>query len=167
MGVLFLLFASRRRHTRCALVTGVQTCALPIFGLPYRSRGSHIGRKSQEHEGGRSPVCPMLLLVCGPDKSPQPSHRTSCMGAVVIARTRDNRNRHQSRDLPPVAPLGQLDQIVGAHDPDEPAVRVKADQLFERIDRIARAQFGLRSEENTSELPSLMLISYSVFCLKT
>src|SRR3546814_7804600 len=27
------LFSSRRRHTRCALVTGVQTCALPIsFG---------------------------------------------------------------------------------------------------------------------------------------
>src|SRR3546814_2840385 len=25
------LFSSRRRHTRCALVTGVQTCALPIF----------------------------------------------------------------------------------------------------------------------------------------
>src|SRR3546814_14204614 len=23
--------ASRRRHTRCALVTGVQTCALPIY----------------------------------------------------------------------------------------------------------------------------------------
>src|SRR3546814_3811920 len=27
---LVLFFASRRRHTRCALVTGVQTCALPI-----------------------------------------------------------------------------------------------------------------------------------------
>src|SRR3546814_6213699 len=25
------LFSSRRRHTICALVTGVQTCALPIF----------------------------------------------------------------------------------------------------------------------------------------
>src|SRR3546814_10089398 len=25
-------FSSRRRHTRCALVTGVQTCALPIWG---------------------------------------------------------------------------------------------------------------------------------------
>src|SRR3546814_6071431 len=25
-------FSSRRRHTRCALVTGVQTCALPICG---------------------------------------------------------------------------------------------------------------------------------------
>src|SRR3546814_10256137 len=29
-------FSSRRRHTRCALVTGVQTCALPIW----RRRGS-------------------------------------------------------------------------------------------------------------------------------
>src|SRR3546814_8460139 len=26
-------FSSRRRHTRCALVTGVQTCALPIFAF--------------------------------------------------------------------------------------------------------------------------------------
>src|SRR3546814_7280077 len=27
------VFSSRRRHTRCALVTGVQTCALPILFL--------------------------------------------------------------------------------------------------------------------------------------
>src|SRR3546814_8405970 len=26
-------FSSRRRHTRCAVVTGVQTCALPISGV--------------------------------------------------------------------------------------------------------------------------------------
>src|SRR3546814_8695460 len=30
------LFASRRRHTRCALVTGVQTCALPISVIAAR-----------------------------------------------------------------------------------------------------------------------------------
>src|SRR3546814_2534913 len=29
--MVLLFFSSRRRHTRCALVTGVQTCALPIF----------------------------------------------------------------------------------------------------------------------------------------
>src|SRR3546814_1123400 len=29
------LFSSRRRHTRCALVTGVQTCALPICSIDY------------------------------------------------------------------------------------------------------------------------------------
>src|SRR3546814_10346026 len=30
---VFLFFSSRRRHTRCALVTGVQTCALPIYAV--------------------------------------------------------------------------------------------------------------------------------------
>src|SRR3546814_4863604 len=30
--VCSLVFSSRRRHTICALVTGVQTCALPIYG---------------------------------------------------------------------------------------------------------------------------------------
>ena len=27
---IYFFFSSRRRHTRCADVTGVQTCALPI-----------------------------------------------------------------------------------------------------------------------------------------
>src|SRR3546814_171537 len=31
---MFFVFSSRRRHTRCALVTGVQTCALPILIVP-------------------------------------------------------------------------------------------------------------------------------------
>src|SRR3546814_4623694 len=31
MGSHVFCFSSRRRHTRCALVTGVQTCALPIY----------------------------------------------------------------------------------------------------------------------------------------
>src|SRR3546814_5894419 len=34
-------FSSRRRHTRCALVTGVQTCALPI--LRTQKMGSYPG----------------------------------------------------------------------------------------------------------------------------
>src|SRR3546814_7302376 len=33
-GFSFFFFSSRRRHTSCALVTGVQTCALPISGNP-------------------------------------------------------------------------------------------------------------------------------------
>src|SRR3546814_2838944 len=31
-------FSSRRRHTVCALVTGVQTCALPIYHKSYTDR---------------------------------------------------------------------------------------------------------------------------------
>src|SRR3546814_19518099 len=30
---MLFVFSSRRRHTRCALVTGVQTCALPIYSV--------------------------------------------------------------------------------------------------------------------------------------
>src|SRR3546814_14291311 len=30
---MFCFYSSRRRHTRCALVTGVQTCALPILRI--------------------------------------------------------------------------------------------------------------------------------------
>src|SRR3546814_4931577 len=36
--VLLFFFSSRRRHTRCALVTGVQTCALPILRNLYPHR---------------------------------------------------------------------------------------------------------------------------------
>src|SRR3546814_20505460 len=37
-------FSSRRRHTRCALVTGVQTCALPIYRI-FRDYARSQGRK--------------------------------------------------------------------------------------------------------------------------
>src|SRR3546814_1330989 len=37
--MFWCFFSSRRRHTRCALVTGVQTCALPIWFLFIASAG--------------------------------------------------------------------------------------------------------------------------------
>src|SRR3546814_7406330 len=40
--VLFF-FSSRRRHTRCALVTGVQTCALPISLHARGAEGAGVG----------------------------------------------------------------------------------------------------------------------------
>src|SRR3546814_9507837 len=40
------LFSSRRRHTRCALVTGVQTCALPISRW-YAAIGRHPQLREQ------------------------------------------------------------------------------------------------------------------------
>src|SRR3546814_20826672 len=36
--ICIFFFSSKRRHTRCALVTGVQTCALPISGDHQRWR---------------------------------------------------------------------------------------------------------------------------------
>src|SRR3546814_7353438 len=52
--MLFFFFSSRRRHTRCALVTGVQTCALPISPTSTRQlleratrAGAHIDKLCQ------------------------------------------------------------------------------------------------------------------------
>src|SRR3546814_4825226 len=65
MLVVFLLlfvffFSSRRRHTRCALVTGVQTCALPIF--PVQSRASFTEVISASREGFWALLAPVIVL---------------------------------------------------------------------------------------------------------
>src|SRR3546814_7478624 len=67
-GFVFICFSSRRRHTRCALVTGVQTCALPIWDKPEgdRKRGREGGaistsdaRDSAQKEGGATAAAPL------------------------------------------------------------------------------------------------------------
>src|SRR3546814_4113680 len=41
----YFFFSSRRRHTRCALVTGVQTCALPILAAIPLGRIADLGNR--------------------------------------------------------------------------------------------------------------------------
>src|SRR3546814_1292804 len=52
----WFFFSSRRRHTRCALVTGVQTCALPICSAHVSERvrpnGQVIELRGQPLPGG-------------------------------------------------------------------------------------------------------------------
>src|SRR3546814_1915591 len=50
MSFVDFFFSSRRRHTRCALVTGVQTCALPILneaGFQKRKKAARSGRLAE------------------------------------------------------------------------------------------------------------------------
>src|SRR3546814_10113352 len=110
-------FSSRRRHTRCALVTGVQTCALPI----YRDLLEQL-RATDDAEEMAALCWPFLLerLV------PLPESTWRLLEAVD----------------------GWL-----------------MDEGHPRTETLA-AITGLRSEEHTSELQSLIRISYSVFCLK-
>src|SRR3546814_15086144 len=54
-------FSSRRRHTRCALVTGVQTCALPISarsttGSRQKSNATPWSPSTPPSETGSSPA---------------------------------------------------------------------------------------------------------------
>src|SRR3546814_10917447 len=44
---MVFFFSSRRRHTRCALVTGVQTCALPVYlSDSYVNLSGNFGERS-------------------------------------------------------------------------------------------------------------------------
>src|SRR3546814_5992225 len=58
-------FSSRRRHTRCALVTGVQTCALPIFELVGTSPAGALARFKNGYAdgviGGRFSTLPYFV----------------------------------------------------------------------------------------------------------
>src|SRR3546814_19551898 len=66
--VCIFFFSSRRRHTRCALVTGVQTCALPIWltCVTFRS----VSALASANEPMR-PVMPALFtsIETGPSRS--------------------------------------------------------------------------------------------------
>src|SRR3546814_5946040 len=58
-------FSSRRRHTRCALVTGVQTCALPIFGAAFGVNQMLRGAAAPSARAAAAPEItgPMILVA--------------------------------------------------------------------------------------------------------
>src|SRR3546814_1098878 len=116
--VYFFFFSSRRRHTRCALVTGVQTCALPIYarireGRPFAGQDCDgVMRNHRLHPGNVFDGC-------------LTAHKPECKG-----------------------------EYNGAADKNS----VIHSTIWMHVEH--------RSEEHTSELQSLMRISYAVFCLK-
>src|SRR3546814_3238618 len=66
---VFFFFSSRRRHTRCALVTGVQTCALPISPLAWVS--TYSDRSSTA--AWKRPGTPEVALRAARHRKKQPS----------------------------------------------------------------------------------------------
>src|SRR3546814_1125010 len=111
--LLFFFFSSRRRLTICALVTGVQTCALPISSRRRSSSSTASRMKSDWFSPSRS-----TALI----RPSVPSGNRAIVFSALI------RGRPAVPDLLVVIPK--------------------------------------RSEEHTSELKSLMRISYAVFYLK-
>src|SRR3546814_19084361 len=81
-------FASRRRHTTCALVTGVQTCALPIYvGLGIGGRqGQQCRSRGRDHvpAHAKSPLS-LVLLFFGtvPEPAPPPASDPQSVAALA------------------------------------------------------------------------------------
>src|SRR3546814_4911478 len=140
--LLCFFFSSRRRHTRCALVTGVQTCALPIFAQRLHRRLDDVVRRRKVGLAdtqiddvsalGRQILCPGQHLECG--LGAQPGRRRGGL-------------------------QGALDDVEGGHSSSSSGESFN--RLWPTMPWLAK-----RSEEHTSELQSLMRISYAVLCLK-
>src|SRR3546814_7574550 len=133
--LFIFFFSSRRRHTSCALVTGVQTCALPISlcrRLPGRKdrrdhRCTHYRRtefRFFRHGGG------IGRRWAGACLDPW-------RGALHFRRSRTCSGRRAERRQLRTRPKAEI--AVGGGKP--------------------------KSEEHTSELQSLIPISYADFCL--
>src|SRR3546814_3433040 len=118
--MLLFFFSSRRRHTRCALVTGVQTCALPICQRETNVYLENFKKILIERRG--KAVYATL-------------NRPEMLNCINGELDFDIMRLVWEFDLDPEA---EVLVITGAG----------------------------RSEEHTSELQSLMRISYAVFCLK-
>src|SRR3546814_13399843 len=72
---MFFFFSSRRRHTICALVTGVQTCALPIsFVWHYQD-----------------------VNICAPFALPPECAEGNCVSAQITRDMATLRDRHAAR----------------------------------------------------------------------
>src|SRR3546814_5695368 len=118
----FFFFSSRRRHTRCALVTGVQTCAPSDLPCQLQS---------------------IARVAGGEGKGDLPCHHPE---ERKMRGDHDNARKHAVEINLPCPPHATVLRWKGAQSVEAP---VKP-----------------RSEEHTSELQSLMRISYAVFCLK-
>ena len=105
-----------------------------------------VGWQAKKGDRRCTPLRPLFRLAERADEPPQPPHRTRASGRGSITRARNDRNRHQSCDLPPRAPLVKLWQNVLTYDPDETETRVSTSQLRQRIDGEAGAGAALEIE---------------------
>ncbi len=116
---------------------------MPVgVGASQRRGGAWIGAEVQQHERRRSPMRPVSDTGSGPDEATQPGRGGTCHCHPSIARTRDDRNRHEARDSPPVSPQMELGEIVRTHDPDETAFGIAPNEARERVGRETRAESG-------------------------
>src|SRR3546814_2485901 len=132
-----LFFASRRRHTRCALVTGVQTCALPICAdlVAELARAAVAGGTEHRRDAVRDDRAVAARQSAGA------ARWLFSVGAAF----RYSRSARASWRV---------------------VVSLFPSRLGRPAARVVAVNADRRSEEHTSELQSLMRISYAVFCLK-
>src|SRR3546814_4299647 len=138
MYVFCFCFSSRRRHTRCALVTGVQTCALPILQLA-----------GLEHLANNVAAADELALHVELREGRPVAEVLDALADAGVLQHVDAFELH----------------IEVREDLDDGG-RVAALREHRRALHEKHQLVVVRSEEHTTELQYIMRISYAVFCWK-
>src|SRR3546814_11423624 len=123
-------FSSRRRHTRCALVTGVQTCALPIY-WPMRSTTSAGAGRSSSSATARSAA------------SNSTRDGPGAAGAAMTGLLESQAPRPLADRLRPQAP----DEVVGPDNliaPEGPGGRIDRKRVVSGMTVSRRIDLGVR-----------------------
>src|SRR3546814_1767864 len=119
LSLLYFFFSSRRRHTRCALVTGVQTCALPIsvgrhevvqFAVPLEA-AAHMGPRRDPRGVGIAAddgVENRLML--------RADHRLVAVADISLTLPQIERARRDQADAQKVYQLGVIAILARAGD---------------------------------------------------
>src|SRR3546814_5078768 len=209
MLVEFDFFSSSRRHTRCALVTGVQTCALPISSsdeslATVRPAGvvTGVGAGDVTITGtlkdtsvcgahcSASRTITVTAAVCEiPLQMSQGASIDSLLSGLCLTCSTTNLNNVIDADpqtygsvFLPVALLNAAVTVTATAEPpyapftagptagfvvaNANGSLLTAEVGNQIVVRTLNGGTAPRSEEHTSELQSLMRISYAVFCLK-
>src|SRR3546814_8000332 len=124
-------FSSRRRHTRCALVTGVQTCALPILSVGTRHNPTVI--VSTESRRARD----LVAGACRPARLPAVPARVA--GGTGGARDR-GRARVAARA---VLPAGLPGRRVAGADRLHHAVEARSEEHTSELQQLMRIPYAV------------------------
>src|SRR3546814_2577652 len=144
---MFFFFSSRRRHTRCALVTGVQTCALPILEL-----------------GSTAKVRTLITYLDIIARLYEEQRRLGPAALARTAETGDPLSRWVAAHLIEHGDPGMAGMMQAAMERKYSAST--GERFFTAGGTHRFANFGRRSEEHTSELQSLLPNTYAHVCLK-
>src|SRR3546814_4708947 len=143
-------FSSRRRHTRCALVTGVQTCALPISKVAAMTATLEVLRGQLSQASQLESVAALT------------QHTIDNLGVLngAVAEMLQKRAARQAKVAEIARIHGEILAVtVPLVDNDYFDLVIEAEVVAEIGGSAVTELF--RSEEHTSELQSLMRISYA------